>query len=126
MIRLSEFNHITGKIQEKNAVFVEYDNENKTYSVLVDGRSVTYTEHYFNIIFCGFVAEKHVQTNIVQQKKKSFSDELNIEGLGLAWTWYVFIMLVAIIFKDRIAIWIFASYIFFNYRGTKLKEAGYK
>lgn len=59
-------------------------------------------------------------------KKLSFTEELNIDGMFLAWLWYIFIMLVAIIFNDRLVIWIAASIIFFNYRKRKLRKEGYK
>ena len=60
------------------------------------------------------------------QKKFTFQDELSIDGLLIAWIWYVFIMAVAVIFYDRIGIWILTSIVFFSYRNKKLKEAGYK
>jgi hypothetical protein len=130
VIRVRMFNHITGKVQEKNAVFIEYDNESKMYKILVDGIAVEYTERYFNHIFCCIFAKNNTQnkthTANVQKREKSFTDELNIDGLGLAWMWYVFIMLVAIIFYDRVVIWVAASVVFFQYRDKKLKEAGYK
>ena len=56
-----------------------------------------------------------------QKQSKTFVDELNIDGLLIAWVWYVFIMVVAIIFKDCIGIWLLASAIFFSYRSRKLK-----
>ena len=60
------------------------------------------------------------------KKKATFKDELNIDGMFIAWLWYVFIMLIATIFKDNIIIWTLTSLIFFHYRKTKLKEAGYQ
>jgi hypothetical protein len=59
-------------------------------------------------------------------KQRTLKDELNIDGLLIAWIWYIFIMVIGTIFKGNIAIWIFTSIIFFNYRNKKLREAGYK
>jgi hypothetical protein len=130
VIRISEFNIYSGRVREKNAVFIEYDNESKMYKILVDGVAVEHTERYFNHIFCGIYTNNNTQNKTqvvdVQKREKSLTDELNIDGLGLAWMWYVFIMLVAIIFNDRIIIWVMASITFFKYRNKKLKEAGYK
>ena len=47
--------------------------------------------------------------------------ELSNDGMLIAWIWYVFIMAIAIIFKDMVSIWILASIIFFSYRKNKLK-----
>lgn len=126
MIRLYCYNHIIHTVQLKNAIFVEYDNENKTYIVLIDGKKSEYEENYFNMMFCDIITESNTHKNATSNKEKSFADELNIDGLGLAWVWYIFIMLVAVIFYDRIVIWVVASIVFFQYRDKKLKEAGYK
>lgn len=130
VIRISEFNIYSGRVREKNAVFVEYDNESKMYKILVDGIIVEHTEQHFNTIFDGIVIKNNTQnktnTSNAQKREKSFTDELNIDGLGLAWMWYIFIMLVAVIFYDRVVIWVAASVVFFQYRDKKLKEAGYK
>ena len=69
---------------------------------------------------------RYGNAKIQSQKSHTFSDELNIDGLLIAWIWYVFIMVVGSIFYDRIGIWIITSVIFFSYRNKKLKEAGYK
>jgi hypothetical protein len=61
-----------------------------------------------------------------ENKKHTLTEELSVEGLFIAWIWYIFIMVVAIIFNARIGIWLLASIIFFNYRNKKLKEAGFK
>ena len=56
----------------------------------------------------------------------TFKEEMSINGLGLAWIWYIFIMMIGTIFNARFLIWIVASLVFFNYRSQKLKEAGWK
>lgn len=72
-------------------------------------------------------AEKQKQIRLDKYNKKpTFKEQMNVDGLGLAWVWYIFIMTVAIIFNDRVGIWLLASVIFFNYRRKKLREEGYK
>ena len=53
-------------------------------------------------------------------------DELNIDGLFIAWVWYIIIMVVSGLFNDRILAWTGASIIFFHYRKEKLRKAGFK
>ena len=68
------------------------------------------------------------QTQVQTEKengKPTFKDEMNIDGLFLAWIWYIFIMAVACIFHARFGIWTLASIVFFHYRKRKLREAGY-
>ncbi len=106
--------------------FLDCDEEKDEYRFIVDG--VTYC--YNRIWFWQMVRDTSVQTNNVNHtranKKRTFKDELSIDGLLLAWIWYVLIMGVAVIFNDRIGIWALASIIFFDYRNKKLKDAGYK
>ena len=59
-------------------------------------------------------------------RKPTFKEELMDDNLLIAWIWYVFIMGISIILNDCIAIWIFASFVFFKYRHKKLRERGFK
>ena len=117
-------NHITRTVLNTNAKFISYDTETKKYTVEIYGNEYTYLESDFFNILCNIVDTNKV--NITETMHNNFSDELNIDGLLVAWVWYIFIMIIAVIFYDRIGIWIFASIVFFNYRRKKLKEEGYK
>ena len=123
------------------ATFEFFDTNTEEYQISICGRTERYSQKRFDEIYKGVwdgcygvikpIPEsmpKHLQTTPAKPKGKSwtFQDELNIDGLLIAWIWYVFIMAVATIFYDRIGIWILASIIFFSYRKKKLKEAGYK
>jgi hypothetical protein len=121
-------NNITHTVCNARATFVDYDTENKEYTVEIYGNKHIYTENNFFKVFCYIVADDVSGNRNISHvpEKHAFTDELNIDGLFIAWIWYVFIMAVGVIFYDRIAIWILASIIFFNYRKKKLKEAGYK
>lgn len=57
----------------------------------------------------------------VLKKKKEF----DIPGMALGWTWYIFLMLLSIIFKDVIGLWILISVIFFSWRSKRIKKQGY-
>ncbi len=129
MIILSRFDIYSRRVCNTKAKFLWYDAELKRYSVEIYGKEYIYEKESFNKDFLG-IYEPNKTTAATQtsanNKAYTFSDELNIDGLLIAWIWYVFIMAVAVIFYDRIGIWILASIIFFNYRNKKLKEAGYK
>jgi hypothetical protein len=112
-----------GKSYETQVKFLYYDTETKEYFIEVYGKEYGYTENLFYRNMYGVVNPRAPAVNISEH---TFSDELNLDGMLVAWIWYVFIMAVGIIFYDRIGIWILTSIIFFNYRNKKLKEAGYK
>ena len=128
MIRIKQFNYITGKLHEVNALFIAYHIDSCEYELKIDNLTSMYSKGRFEKVFCGIAGQNVVKHNQFQTTKKElkFKDELGIDGLLIAWMWYVFIMAIAIIFYDRIGIWILASVIFFNYRNKKLKEEGYK
>ena len=112
------------------AVF-RYVLDDNQYVLTANGELKVFgTDAFFNILTCVLTPVQYVnsakQNKIPQKKKATFSEELNIDGLFIAWIWYIFIMLVGTIFFGRIIIWITASAIFFNYRKGKLKEAGYR
>lgn len=118
----------------KEAVFLGYNKNINQYMVRFDtNNTVFYRSDAFN---------KDI-VEITNRSNKSFIDwaqrederlhpkltasrEVSIDGMMLAWIWYVLIMLVAVIFNDRIEIWTFASIVFFSYRNKKLKERGFK
>ena len=100
--------------------FLDCDEEKDEYRIIVNGQTYCYNK----ICFSRTMREEK-EIKVSTKKQATLKDELNIDGLFIAWMWYVFIMALSIIFYDRIAIWIIASLIFFNYRKNKLKEAGY-
>ena len=107
--------------------FVDCDEENNEYRINIDGIIYSFNK----ICFYQIVKNKNKQESVLSYnkdipKKNTFKDELNIDGLFIAWVWYIFIMAIGTIFYGNIVIWILASVIFFNYRKSKLKEAGYK
>lgn len=124
MVPFRFFDCRVGKSYDTQVKFLYYDTETKEYIVEVYGQEYSYAESLFyrNMYNIASPRAPAINTN----NKHTFSNELNIDGLLIAWIWYVFIMAVGIIFYDRIGIWILASVIFFNYRNKKLKEAGYK
>ena len=106
--------------------FLDCDEEKDEYRFVVDGIIYCYNKVRFNRIIRKDTPIQELSNGKREPKKATFQEELNIDGLLIAWIWYVFIMAVATIFKGAICIWVIVSYIFFNYRKTKLKEAGYK
>lgn len=108
-------------------VFLNCDEEKDEYNFIVDGISYCYNK----VCFCQMVCSKDAQNNNKCEtnkfiKRNTLKDELNINGLFIAWIWYIFIMAISTIFYDRIGLWILVTCIFLSYRKKKLKEAGYK
>lgn len=128
IVILSSFDIYSRRVCNMKYKFLYYDTETEEYNVEIYGKEEKYKKERFNKDFiCIYDPNiRHIRENKQPEKTHTFTDELNIDGLLIAWLWYVFIMAVGVIFYDRIGIWILASVIFFRYRNKKLKEAGYK
>ena len=50
--------------------------------------------------------------------------DTEIDGLFIGWLWYIFLMAISTIFYARIGLWIFISWVFFDWRAKKIKEEG--
>lgn len=108
-------------------IFIDCDEEKNEYRFTVDGEMYCFNKVCFwKTVINNTTANQNKNCIDNISNKKTFKDELNIDGMLIAWMWYIFIMAVAIIFKDCLGIWAITSIIFFNYRNKKLKEAGYK
>ena len=107
--------------------FLDCDEEKDEYRFIVDGMTYRFNRVCFYQTMCDnpppVNRTKHIN-NV--PKKLTLAKELDIDGLLIAWMWYILIMAVSIIFKGNIMIWIVVSIIFFNYRNKKLREAGYR
>jgi hypothetical protein len=126
-IVLRVFSCASRSLCDTNATFLYFDTETNKYVVDIYGRTHEYTEEIFYNMLRRIPVERN---NIIKedhaQKTHTAKDELNIDGLLIAWMWYIFIMAIAFIFYDRIGLWILTSIVFFSYRNKKLKEEGYK
>ena len=107
-------------------IFVDCDPEKDEYRFIVDGFMYCFNK----VCFWRIVVSEPIQDGplhkIRKPSKPTFKEELSIDGLFVAWIWYIFIMLVLVIFNGRILGWIVASIVFFDYRNNKLRKAGYK
>ena len=117
----------------KDAIFIWHITSTDKYVVQIGQCTYIYPrQHFYSMLVevTGNMDLQSIQPAIMQWKQRNrpatITDELNIDGLFIAWVWYIFIMLIATIFYDRVGIWFFATVIFFNYRNKKLKEAGFK
>ena len=70
--------------------------------------------------------------NIVVSNKRTYNGmvkhvpkDTEINKLFLGWTWYIFLMIVASIFKGQVVGWILISFFFFGWRKKVKKEATY-
>ena len=102
-------------------IFLDCDEEKDEYRFVVNDM-----EYIFNKICFYRIMYDAPPPVIKAPKKLTLEKELNIDGLLIAWIWYIVIMAVGTIFNGNIIIWIWASYVFFRYRNRKLREAGYK
>lgn len=121
------YTHGYKNVHHYTGTFLDCDEENDEYRFIVDG--ITY--HFNKVCFYRIMCDNPPPPSGMQRDNKSAKEltlekELDIDGLFLAWIWYIFIMVVGTIFRGNIMIWITASIIFFNYRNKKLKEAGYR
>lgn len=75
---------------------------------------------------CTSARENFIRTTSGYNRAPTITEELTDDNLLIAWMWYIFIIIIAIIFKDRIAIWALVSFVFFKYRKRKLRKRGFK
>lgn len=120
------FSCVSRSLCDTNATFLYFDTDENKYFVDIYGKTYEYTTKDFYNNFRRVYNKRNNTKQNIAPKEHTFIDELENDGLLIAWVWYIFIMMVAVIFYDRIGLWILTSIIFFNYRNKKLKEAGYK
>lgn len=104
------------------ATFVCYDTECQKYIYKL--KHVEYHAHldYFRDVFV-CVTDK-VDNSIHFPEEKVLPDSM-ISGLTLGWAWYIFLMLIATIFKGNVILWILISYVFFDWRKRKIEKEGH-
>lgn len=124
VINILWYTHGNRNAFKHTGVFLDCDEEKDEYRLIIDGTTYSFNKKWFNSTVYDKINTSQYENNT--KNNATFKDELKIDGLFIAWVWYVFIMLLAIIFKDCMAIWIITSVIFFSYRNRKLREAGYK
>lgn len=108
-------------------IFLDCDEENDENRFIVDDITYCFNKTcFYQTMYDKVPNDTSKQKKKIETKKLTLKDELNIDGLLVAWLWYIFVMAVGTIFNGNIIIWIVASLIFFNYRNKKLKNAGYK
>lgn len=108
-------------------IFIDCDEENDEYRFVVDGMTYRFNKTCFYRTMCDNPPPSNRMQRVDKLPKElTLAKELDIDGLLIAWIWYVLIMAVSTIFKGNVVIWIVVSIIFFNYRSKKLREAGYR
>lgn len=117
------------KIQEATFLWHDIERNNYIYQTFTNNCYCLHTKHkdvfYANLIDVTCNIDSHY-TAPDRRAKWTYRKELEINGMLLAWMWYVFIMFISVLFYDRIWIWIFTSIIFWNYRDKQLRKVGYK
>lgn len=111
-------------IPEKDLYVLRYENINGTKGASMDGS--TFRRYFIGLP--GKVNEQVVREHNMRMENSqlTFAQEINIDGMAIAWLWYIVLMGVTLIFNGFYLYWIFISACFFLYRYGKLKEEGYK
>ena len=68
----------------------------------------------------------HKKTKILESKLTLSKEISCIDGMGLAWLWYIFLMVITLFFNGFYFYWAYVSAMFFVYRYHALKKHGYK
>ena len=71
-----------------------------------------------------FVCVTNAVDNETQTPQTKHMRDRDIDGLSLGWLWYIFLMALATIFKENIALWILISVVFFSWRYNKIQKEG--
>jgi hypothetical protein len=66
----------------------------------------------------------NVNLNIHMPQTKQLKDS-QIPKLFIGWVWYIFLMCLLFIFKDRLVGWAILSWAFFSWRSKVIAEEGY-
>lgn len=128
IVVMSGFDCVMQTNKQTEMTFCYYLSEYNTYVCKTNNAYFNYKSNNFYAKLLSVTNKtdvEYVNFCLLQEKLKNkpmtFVDELNIDGMFIAWIWYVLIMGAAVIFKDMLSIWICASIIFFSYRAKKLK-----
>ena len=121
---------------EKEMTFINYNPEKGQYLFKVDDtwckegyKFREYNREALNenlIEITDKIDTIYVKNHPIIQDELTFTKELRVDGLLLAWVWYIFLMGITLIFNGRLFYWAVISFVFFIYRYGKLKEEGYK
>lgn len=108
--------------ENKEVTFICYDTENNRY-IFKDKRGCVYNYPHdwmqkFFVAVTNKVDEKAHMPRLITAK------DSHINGLALGWLWYIFLMVIATIFKDNIGLWVLISIAFFSWRHKKIKKEG--
>lgn len=128
LIVINYFGSIAGRCYDETGKFLYYDTEEQQYYVEIIGQEYSFSEESFRKSFRRIRGEIVYHSVYVDKtpKIRTFSDELKIRDLKIAWGLYIFAMLLSFVFYERFLAWIFVSIVFFSYRRKTLKEHGYK
>lgn len=108
--------------QIKKATFLFYDTECKKFVYSIDDKKyfVNASEFYNKIINVYSNDNNNFDSCGVKQMKES-----KIDSLFIGWIAYIVAMLFATMCDSRILLYTIISFVFFNYRRSKLKTEGY-
>lgn len=107
--------------KEVEATFICYDTEHNRYIYRIDGCTWRSSDKYFQKFFIAVTDKRDSKEHMPVKKKMN---EFNISGMFLGWVWYIFLMLIIVLFRERIGLWILTTAVFFSWRSNKIKKEG--
>lgn len=112
----------------EEATFMFYNTDAEKYCIQVGETIYVLSEKGFNDILINPTQKNNIKyiEKVAEETRWTFGRELAIDGMLVAWIWYIFLMSISIILKGAIVYWFLISIIFFRYRDKKLREEGYK
>ena len=113
---------VKDNFEESEATFVCYDTERQMYVYKLEHVMChVYQERFYN---CIVRVTNNVDNNVHFPETKTLPDKC-INGLLLGWLWYIFLMVIATIFKGNVILWIIISCVFFDWRKKKVEKEGH-
>lgn len=138
IVKIKIYNNVTNLTEDKCMTFIGYNIERSLYIFKINDkkcknryRLITYKKEIFNEILIeitnclDYEYIRYNQNKISHKSKLTLIEELKVEGMLLAWVWYVFLMGITLFFNGFIFYWGIFTIVFVTYRNKKLREEGY-
>lgn len=113
---------------QQEVIFLGHNTKEDKYAIGKKGYETTYwlkkEEFYDHIIE---VTDKIERESCYTEFADTFNESYDRNNKVISsdvWWLYITVMVVAVIFKDCIGIWAFATYLLVDYRNSKLKKRG--
>jgi len=107
--------------EKVEATFICYDTEHNRYIYRINECTWRAPDKYFQKFFIAVTDKRNSKVHMPVEKKMN---DFDISGMFLGWVWYIFLMILATIFRYNVGWWILISIVFFSWRSDKIKKEG--